>query len=96
MTTYEGPATIVTEDGVEANVTVRVSVHLDDRSGLWSWHGRAVPDGTADLWSAFNARGAKLRLPDRSTGDIIIQKLTESAAELVGSGRPPEGVWASD
>lgn len=84
---YQGHATVLVEDFV-ADVTVSLRTSYDGRMQCW----RGVITGDSDAcWRVFNARGARLRLPDEREGNIIGTNFTvgSDSLEVTGSGPAP-------
>jgi len=80
---YEGPATLITEDGTEHQADVALYVQTDGH--LKQWLGNATLATTPVLGDG------RLRMPDGREGAIILTNMTTGSDEvtLQGSGRPP-------
>jgi len=93
---YEGPITLVAENGTEYAATADLRVETDFGTGRWSWGGSIAGIG-AEL---FNVLGSpmKVRLPDGRDGEAFLKLFSVDSArpwadgatgELVGSGPAP-------
>ncbi|GAB2611423.1 hypothetical protein GCM10027168_50340 [Streptomyces capparidis] len=95
MTTYTGPATVVTGDGTHIPVTAELHSGADE--DLTDWGGTLAPaPGTSPL-PLFSASRGTLRLPDGSEAGFITTNTSatatrhgpDTALDILGEGAAP-------
>jgi hypothetical protein len=88
---YEGPATVILDDGSEFAVSAVIRIHSMD--SLAAWWGRVLArDG--DLSALRRASSATLLLPNGRDGTFIADRFDPGQPDRMsirGSGPPPYG-----
>ena len=88
---YEGPATVILDDGSEFAVSAVIRIHSMD--SLAAWWGRVRAKG-ADLSPLMTASAGTLVLPNGHDGTFVADRFDPGMPDQMsirGSGPPPYG-----
>jgi hypothetical protein len=88
---YEGPATVILDDGSEIAVSAEIRILTMD--SLAAWRGRVLAKGT-DLSAVMRSSSGTLVLPNGRDGTFIADRFDPRQPDRMsirGSGPPPYG-----
>lgn len=94
MTTYHGPATVITPDGTEHPVIT--SLRTAREGHLTTWEGHIAAPADTDLTDLLNLDQARMRLSDGREGAVFLSYSGAGSAggvslsmRVTGSGEAP-------
>lgn len=90
MTTFQGPAAVIAEDGSETAANARLR---KDASG--TWEGTLAVTSEDEWTSVRNLMQARLRLPDGSEGAFVVPSLPGPFSPGAGGTMRIEGNGAA-
>ncbi|WP_055526020.1 DUF4873 domain-containing protein [Streptomyces graminilatus] len=90
MTTYDGPATVTTDDA-EYQVTAQLTLTSDGT--LKEWYGSLEAQDEETAWNIFEAGVTKLRIGDGREGTFMAVRsgAALTGLDIQGSGPAPFG-----
>lgn len=89
---YQGPATVVLDDGTE--IAVRADIRIQNSRHLRVWAGQVRAQTATDLWPVCKASSGTLVLPNGRDGAFVPGRFNPGQPDrlsITGSGPPPYG-----